>query len=51
MGGLGDILAPIFIAEIGDVRRMHSAKELIAFAGIDSSPRIWTICRNKTTDC
>lgn len=38
MGGVGDILAPKLIAEIGDVRRMHSAKALIAFAGIDPPP-------------
>jgi Transposase IS116/IS110/IS902 family. len=38
MGGVGDTLAPKLIAEIGDVRRMHSAKALIAFAGIDPPP-------------
>ena len=38
MGGVGDTLAPKLIAEIGDVRRMHSAKALIAYAGIDPPP-------------
>ena len=38
MGGVGDTLAPKLIAEIGDVRRMHSAKALVAFAGIDPPP-------------
>ena len=26
MGGVGDVLAPKFMAEIGDVRRFHNAK-------------------------
>lgn len=38
MGGVGEILAPRLIAEIGDVRRFHSGKALIAYAGIDSPP-------------
>lgn len=38
MEGVGDILAPRLIAEIGDVRRFHSGKALIAFAGIDAPP-------------
>lgn len=38
MGGVGDILAPKLIADIGDVRRFHSSKALIAFAGIDPPP-------------
>lgn len=38
MNGVGDILAPRLIAEIGDVRRFHSGSALIAFAGIDSPP-------------
>lgn len=38
MGGVGDVLAPKLIAEIGDVRRFHSAKALIAYAGIDPPP-------------
>jgi len=38
MGGVGDTLAPKLIAEIGDVRRMHSAKALVAYAGIDPPP-------------
>lgn len=38
MNGVGDILAPRLIAEIGDVRRFYSGKALIAYAGIDAPP-------------
>ena len=38
MGGVGNVLAPKLIAEIGDVRRFHSGKALIAHAGIDAPP-------------
>jgi transposase len=38
MHGVGDVLAPRLIAEIGDVLRFHSASALIAYAGIDSPP-------------
>ena len=38
MGGVGDVLAPKLIAEIGDVRRFHSGRALIAHAGIDALP-------------
>lgn len=38
MGGVGDVLAVKLIAGIGDVRRLHSAKALIAWAGIDPPP-------------
>ena len=38
MGGVGDVLAVKLIAEIGDVRKLHSAKALIACAGIDPPP-------------
>ena len=38
MKGVGDVLAPRLIAEIGDVRRFHGGSALIAFAGIDSPP-------------
>ena len=38
MGGVGDTLAPRLIADIGDVRRFHSGKALIAYAGIDAPP-------------
>jgi len=38
MGGVGNVLAPKLIAEIGDVRRVHNVKALIAWAGIDPSP-------------
>ena len=38
MGGVGDVLAVKLMAEIGDVRRLHSAKALIAWAGIDPPP-------------
>lgn len=36
--GVGTTLGPQLIAEIGDVRRFHNCKALIAYAGIDSSP-------------
>ena len=38
MGGVGNVLAPKLIAEIGDVRRFHSGKALIAHVGIDVPP-------------
>jgi len=38
IGGVGDVLAPKLIAEIGNVRRFHSAKALTAYAGIDPPP-------------
>jgi transposase len=38
MEGVGPVLAPRLIAEIGDIRRFHSGKALIAFAGIDAPP-------------
>jgi len=38
MGGVGNILAPRIIAELGDIRRFHSKNALIAFAGIDAPP-------------
>ena len=38
MGGIGESLAPRLIAEIGDPRYFHSAKALIAYAGIDAPP-------------
>lgn len=38
MGGVGETLAPRLIADIGDVRRFHNSKALIAFAGIDAPP-------------
>ena len=38
MGRVGDILSVKLIAEIGDIRRFHSAKALVAYAGIDPPP-------------
>ena len=38
MPGIGDKLAVIFIAEIGDIRKFQSGKSLIGYAGIDSPP-------------
>ncbi len=38
MGGVGEVLAPKLIAEIGDVRRLHNAKAHVAWAGIDPPP-------------
>ena len=34
--GVGEVLGPQLIAEIGDVTRFKSKKSLVAFAGIDS---------------
>lgn len=36
--GVGPTLGPQLMAEIGDIRRFHSKKALVAFAGIDSPP-------------
>ena len=38
MHGVGDRLGPIILAEIGDVRRFHSAKALNSYAGNDAPP-------------
>jgi len=38
MFGVGPVLGPQLMAEIGDVRRFHSRRALVAFAGIDSPP-------------
>ena len=38
MFGVGPALGPQLMAEIGDVRRFHSKKALVAFAGIDALP-------------
>lgn len=38
MFGVGPTLGPQLMAEIGDVRRFHSKKALVAFAGIDTPP-------------
>lgn len=38
MPGVGEILGPRIIAEIGDVRRFHSGRAVIAYAGLDALP-------------
>ncbi len=38
MKGVGPKTAPRLIAEIGDVSRFHSAKALVAYAGLDAPP-------------
>ena len=38
MFGVGPALGPQLMAEIGDVRRFHSKKALVAYAGIDVPP-------------
>ena len=38
MYGVGERLGPLILAEIGDVRRFHSAKALNAYAGNDAPP-------------
>src|SRR5699024_10111213 len=38
MFGVGPTLGPQLMAQIGDVRRLHSKQDLVAFAGIDAPP-------------
>ena len=38
MNGVGDRLGPVILAEIGDIRRFHSAKALNSFDGNDAPP-------------
>lgn len=38
MPGIGDVLAPRIIAEIGDIRRFKNKHSLVAYAGIDAPP-------------
>lgn len=38
MSGVGDVLAPLLVAEVGDPRRYHSGDALIACIGIDVPP-------------
>lgn len=38
MNGVGEKLAPLLIAEIGDIRRFKNAGSLIAYTGIDAPP-------------
>ena len=38
MYGVGKNLGPQLMAEIGDIRRFHSKKALVAYAGIDAPP-------------
>ena len=38
MNGVGDRLGPVILAEIGDIRRFHSAKALNSFEGNDAPP-------------
>ncbi len=38
MFGVGPVLGPQLMAEIGDVSRFHSKRALVAFAGMDSPP-------------
>lgn len=38
MYGIGPVLGPQLLAEIGDVRRFYSKKALVAFAGLDAPP-------------
>ncbi len=38
MFGVGPTLGPQLMAEIGNIRRFHSKKSLVAYAGLDSPP-------------
>ena len=40
MTGVGPILAPLIIAEVGDIRDYHNKKSLVCAAGIDVPPHI-----------
>ncbi|MNM26804.1 Transposase IS116/IS110/IS902 family protein [compost metagenome] len=35
ISGIGDEIAAVIVAEIGDVRKFREAKQLVAFAGLD----------------
>jgi transposase len=50
--GIGERLAPVFAAEIGDISRFKTAKQLIAYCGIDPSVKqsgSFTGTKNKFT--
>ena len=38
MSGVGEVMAPLLVAEVGDPRRYHSGKALVACVGIDVPP-------------
>ncbi len=38
MSGVGDVLVPLIVVEVGDPRRYHSNDALIACIGIDVPP-------------
>ena len=38
MFGVGPVLGPQLMAEIGDVRRFDRKQSLVAFAGVDAPP-------------
>ena len=38
MFGVGSVLGPQLIAEIGDISRFHNKRALVAFAGLDAPP-------------
>ena len=38
MPGVGDTLAPLLVAEVGDPRKYHSGAALVAYTGIDVPP-------------
>lgn len=52
ISGVGDNIAPTLCAEIGDIKRFKSAKQLVAYCGIDPSVKQsgnFTGTRNKLT--
>lgn len=49
ISGIGKTLAPVFIAEIGDIHRFKSIKSLIAFSGLDPKIRQSGIALNRNT--
>jgi transposase len=36
--GIGGILGPMILGEVGNIDRFSNAKKLVAFAGLDSIP-------------
>lgn len=46
--GIGGILGPIILGEVGDIGRFSSAKKLVAFAGLDSVVNQSGRFKNKT---
>ncbi|MFR2879772.1 MAG: transposase [Lachnospiraceae bacterium] len=44
MKGIGEILAPRLIAEVGDMHRFYSSSALIVYTGIDAPAYQMDLC-------